>query len=338
MNQTRVRDVTDALNIITGGRIPNQLSDLFSGRSPFVVIKSSSIPGKSVMEIPGLVFGDSNQAINKLAVIMTLTESNIELASALGVDAIVAHHPVADAANSGGVTLKNYLNLYKISLFEVHEAFHGLHPGISYLHGHRVFRTEIAYGGIPGNIMFVGKTLEGINTLGDILNRIQNFMGFSQEQNILQLERNIRSCDEIKETVTCLEGEILVGRKENKVNTILHIFPHTGFNVKHLEQILKENPEIDTVLASISRVKKDNPLIKKCRSLGINFIVGNSHALEIFENGLPLAIALKKLLPKVEVIIFRERVTATPLKDFGSAQIQEYAEMIAEKYLINKTE
>ena len=337
MNQTRVRDVKDALNIITGGRIPNQLSDLFSGRNPFVVIKSSSIPGKSVMEIPGLVFGDSNQIINKLAVIMTLTESNIELAGALGVDAIVAHHPVADAANSGGVTLKNYLSLYKISLFEVHEAFHGLHPGISYLHGHRVSRTEIAYGGIPGNIIFVGKTLDGINTLGDILNRIQNFMGFSQEQNILQLERNIRGCDEINETVTCLEGEILVGRKENKVNTILHIFPHTGFDVKNLEQILKENPEIDTGLASISRVKKDNPLIKKCRSLGLNFIVGNSHALEIFENGLPLAIALKKLLPKVEVIIFRERVTATPLKDFGSAQIQEYAEMIAEKYLINKT-
>jgi len=337
MNQTTASNVVNALNAITGGRIPNQLSDLFSGRNPFVVIKSSSIPGKSVMEIPGLVFGDSNQIINKLAVTMTLTESNIELAGALGVDAIVAHHPVADAANSGGVTLKNYLSLYKISLFEVHEALHGIHPGISYLHGHRVFRTEIAYGGIPGNIIFVGKTLDGINTLGDILNRIQNFMGFSQEQNILQLERNIRSCDEIKETVTCLEGEILVGRKENKVNTILHIFPHTGFNVKHLERILKENPEIDTVLASISRVKKDNPLIKKCRSLGLNFIVGNSHALEIFENGLPLAIALEKLLPKVEVIIFRERVTATPLKDFGSAQIQEYAEMIAEKYLINKT-
>jgi len=337
MNQIRVNDIINVLNIITGGRIPNQLYDLFNGRNPFVMIKSSSIPGKSVMEIPGLVFGDPNQIIKKLAVIMTLTESNIELAGALGVDAIVAHHPIADAANSGGVTLKNYLNLYKISIFEVHEAFHGLHPGIPYLHGHRVFRTEIAYGGIPGNIMFVGKTLEGINTLGDILNRIQNFMEFSQEQNILKLERNIRGCDGINETVVSLEGKILVGSRENKVNTILHIFPHTGFTVEHLEQALKEHAEIDTVLASISRVKEDNPLVEKCRSLGLNFIVGNSHALEIFENGLPLAIALKKLLPEVEIMIFRERVTAIPLKDFGSVQIQKYAEMIAEKYLVNKT-
>jgi hypothetical protein len=335
MNRTKVRDIIDALNIITGGRIPKQY-DIFSGENPFVMIKSSSIPGKSIMEIPGLVFGDVNQIIKKLAVTMTLTESDIELANALGVDAIVAHHPIADAANSGGVTLKNYLSLYKISVFEVHEAFHGLHPGISYLHGHKVFRTEIAYGGIPGNIIFVGKTLEGIYTLGDMLDWTLNFMDFQQEREFLKLERDIRGCDEINETVASLEGEILVGNRESPVNIILHIFPHTGFNVHHLEQVKKEHPDIDTVLASISRVKEDNPIVEKCRSLGLNFIVGNSHALEIFENGLPLAIALNKIIPEIEIVIFRQRVTATPINNFGSSQINEYAEMMANKYLVTK--
>ncbi len=321
MIQTTVSDVVSALNAITGGRVPTRLSDLFSGKNPFVVVKSSSIPGKSITEIPGLVFGDPKQSIKKLAVIMTLTESNIELAGALGVDAIVAHHPVADAASSGGVTLKSYLSLYKIAVFELHEAFHGLHPGLSYLHGHVVFRTEIAYAGMSGNIMFVGRTIKGVNTLGDMLDRIHGFMGFSEEQEILKLERNVRGCDRINETMVSLEGKILVGSRESKANTVLHIFPHTGFTLENLEQALREHPEIDTVLATISRVKEGNPLVEKCRSLGLNFIVGNSHALEIFENGLPLAAALQKLLPEVEVMVFRERVTAVPLKDFGSLRI-----------------
>lgn len=337
MTQITASDVVSALNNITGGRLPKQLSDLFDGKNPFVEIKSSSIPGKSVMEIPGLVYGDPKQSIKKLAVTMTLTESSIELAGALGVDAIIAHHPIADAANSGGVPLKNYLNLYKISVFELHEAFHGLHPGISYLHGHAAFRTEIAYGGKPGNIMFVGKTIEGINTLGDILERIHAFMGVSREQEILKLEREARGCDAINETMVSLQGKILVGSRESRVNTVLHIFPHTGFTLENLEQALREHPGIDTVLLTISRVNEENPLVEKCSSLGLNLIIGNSHATEIFENGLPLAVALQKLLPDVEVMIFRERVTAVPLKKFGSEKIREYGEMIADKYLLNKT-
>ena len=63
---------------------------------------------------------------------MTLTESCIELAGATGVNVIITHHPIADAANSGGVTLENYLGLYNISAIELHEAFHGLHPGLSF--------------------------------------------------------------------------------------------------------------------------------------------------------------------------------------------------------------
>ncbi len=71
---------------------------------------------------------------------MTMTEGSIELAGATGVDAIVAHHPIAEAANSGGVILKNYLDLYNVAAFELHEAFHGLHPGIP-------FCTAIRYTG-----------------------------------------------------------------------------------------------------------------------------------------------------------------------------------------------
>ncbi|WP_186304272.1 Nif3-like dinuclear metal center hexameric protein, partial [Staphylococcus epidermidis] len=106
---------------------------------PFVIKKSSNLPGKEIIETPGLVYGDRNREVKKIAVTMTMTEGSIELAGATGVDAIVAHHPIAEAANSGGVTLKNYLDLYNISAFELHEAFHGLHPGIPFLHGHEVY-------------------------------------------------------------------------------------------------------------------------------------------------------------------------------------------------------
>src|SRR5690606_10354806 len=116
------------------------------------------------------------------------------------VDAIVAHHPIAEAANSGGVTLKNYLDLYNISAFELHEAFHGLHPGISFLHGHEVYRTDISYGGLEGNVLFVGKVLPGVNTLGDILNRLHSFMGLEEENNLLFLEKEIRKNSAMTET------------------------------------------------------------------------------------------------------------------------------------------
>lgn len=331
---TVVEDVANALHVITGGRVPRTLADLFSGRNPFVVMKSSHIPGKEVIEIPGLVFGNPRQPVRKLAVLMTLTENALELAGTAGVDAIVAHHPIADAANFGGVTMKNYLELYNIAVFELHEAFHGLHPGLPYLHGHRAFRVEIAYGGIPGNIMYVGKALAEVSTVGDILFRLNDLMGMKEELEMLKTEQGIRNCPVIQETNVAAGGKILCGSPENKVNIIIHIFPHTGFTPVHLEQAVREHPEADTLLASISRVPDEHPLIAKARELGLNFLVGNSHAMEIFENGLPLALALQKLLPGVEVFIFRERYTATPLKDFGSKSIQAYAEMIVNEYLL----
>ena len=102
-------------------------------------------------------------------------------------------------------------------------------------------------------------------------------------------------------------------------------------------KVKEEHPEIDTVLATISRVKKDSDLVKKAEEMGLNFICGNSHALEIFENGLPLAYALRHYLPEdIEIVLFRERICSIPLKDFGSPNIKEYAKYITENYLINK--
>ncbi len=89
--------------------------DLASGKNPFVVTKSSNIPGKAGAETPGLVCGNMDQEIKKIAVLMTLTESGIELAGATGVGALVAHHPIVDATNTGGVLLKTYLGLYNIA-------------------------------------------------------------------------------------------------------------------------------------------------------------------------------------------------------------------------------
>lgn len=335
---TRARDVVTALDKITGGRLPVSLADLFSGQNPFVLIKSSSIPGKAVMEIPGLVYGNPDMEIKKMAVAMTLTESHFELANSMNINAIVAHHPVADAANSGGVTLKNYCDLYNIAIFELHEAFHGLHPGIPYLHGHIPFRVDIAYGGVPGNIFFAGKALDEVSTLGDIIDRIDRFMGTGEEHRLLSAERRCRECAEISETVVATGAEILAGLRDSRVKTVLHFFPHTGFTPDHLDQAVREHPGADTVVASISRVREGHPLVEKARQLGLNFIQGNCHAVEIYENGMPLAVALKELLPGVETYIFRERVTATPVENFGSGMIRDYAGTMARKYLLKKSD
>jgi hypothetical protein len=335
-NQFTVKDVLMALDHITGGRCVTSPEDIISGKNKFVVIKSSNIPGKACMELPGLVCGNFAAPVKKIAVAMTLTECNIELAGATGVDAIVAHHPIMEAANSGGVTIREYLNLYGLSVFELHEAFHGLHPGIPFIHGHEAFRVDIAYGGIPGNIIFVGKTLGEISTLGDILDRLNNFMGMDEEQKMLTAERHCRGCDDIQETNIATGGQILLGEKTAKVHTVIHIFPHTGFSAQHLVKIKNEYPEADTIIASISRVRPDSDLVLKAKELQMNFVVGNSHAMEILENGLPLAKALQTLLPGVEVVLFRERITSTPLSKVGSPAIQDYAEDIAARFLVPK--
>jgi hypothetical protein len=334
---SNVRDVLHALDEMTGGRVVRSLSDLTMGNHPFVIMKSSNLPGKEVIETPGLVYGNFDQEVKKVAVTMTMTEGSIELAKATGVDAIIAHHPIAEAANSGGVPLKNYLDLYNIAAFELHEAFHGLHPGISFLHGHRAYRSEISYGGLHGNVLFVGKTVEEVKTLGDMLTRLDEFMGSNQEEDLLMTEREIRNTPSVTETSLETRGRIVLGDESSVVNNVLHIFPHTGFSPENLRQAVKEHPEVDTVLASISRVYDDHPLIEAACELGLNLIIGNCHVLEILENGLPLGYALDMLLPDVEVVIFRERITSTALSEVGTSKMKQYGQSMATEYLVKKT-
>lgn len=329
-----VADVVEALDSITGGRVVKSIDQFTTANNPFVVIKSSNIPGKEIMEIPGLVFGDPKKEVKKIAVMMTLTESAIELAGATGVDVIVAHHPVADAANSGGVTLKSYLSLYDIAVIELHEAFHGLHSGIPYLHGHKPSTVDISFGGISGNVVFIGKPLAEIKTIGDIIDRLHHFLGLDEELRMLLEEQQIRKCKKIMETNVITGGKIILGDRDSQVNGVLHIFPHTGFTSEHMEKVIRENPSIDTVIASISRVYDGNPLIDKAQELGLNFLVGNSHAVEIYENGLPLGYAIESYLPDVEVVVFRERMTSTPINEVGADTIRDYAKHISKTFLV----
>jgi hypothetical protein len=331
-----VKDILKALDVITGGRLPKTADELIPGRHPFVVEKSSNLPGKSIVETPGLVCGDLDKVIKTVGIGMTLTESMIELAGATGVDAIITHHPVADAASSGGVPLKGYLDLYNLTLFELHEAFHGLHPGIAFLHGHKVLKVDIKFGGIPGNIVFFGKVLSDIHTAGDIIKRLNDFMGLVVEERMLEEEKKIRCCDQVHETTVAVVPKILNGSADSPVENILHIFPHTGFSTKHLDMALEEKPNIDTIISSISRVLPDSPLLSKAKEKNLTFILGNSHAMEIFENGLPLAYALKRLLAQIEIIIFKERMTFTPLDKFGVDSIRGYAQKMANHLLKEK--
>ena len=328
-----VADVLGALDKICAGRLIKKAEDAFGCGNPFVVVKTSHLPGKAVAETPGLVVGRPEKAVRKLAVSMTLTESQIELAGATGMDAIVCHHPVADAASSGGVPLRGYADLYNLAVFEAHEAFHGRHPGIAFIHGHKPFRVDIAYGGLPGNIMFVGRALDDVQTVQDILERLGRFCDLEREAAFLELERRERECPEIDETCIAVSPRILCGRRDARVNVVVHFFPHTGFSPDHLRRVKAEHPDIDTAIVSISRVKGDHSLVQTAKELGLNMIAGNSHALEILENGLPLAFALQELLPGVDVSLFRERVTRVPIARVSSETVRRYARDMAEHLL-----
>lgn len=332
----KVKDVLKALDDLSNGRCVTGRDSWANGINRFVVTKSSDIPGKAITETPGLVWGDPEMEVKKIAVMMTLSESAIELAAATGVNVIVTHHPIADAANSGGVLLKFYLGVYGIAVFELHEAFHGLHPGIPFLHGHKPFFANVAYGGIPGNITYVGDVLPEIKTVGDMVDRLNRFMNIEVDEKMLQSEREIRGCKTIQETSMAAQCKIILGDRDKPMKKVIHMFPHTGFNVGHLEKLVSDNPGVDTLLATISRVYPGHELIAKAKELGLNFICGNSHAMEIFENGLPLAFAIRQHMPNAELVIFRERVTSTPLDEFGATVIRDYAKDIAANHLKRK--
>jgi hypothetical protein len=336
-NHTDVMDVLGALNHISKGRMVMDWNEITSGSNPYVVMKTSNIPGKNVMEIPGIIFGDKHKRVARIGVGMTLTESMIELASGMNLDLIIVHHPVADAANSGGVPFADYLPLYGLALIEMHEAFHGLHPGLTLLHGHRKLKTDIAFGGVPGNILHKGIALEEVETVGDILTRIELSIGRDIDLNILEAERMIRGEPKLQEATIANPTKLYSGTLSSPVKHILHFFPHTGFSLDHLNIALQLYPETDTIIVSISRVREDHEFVKLARERGLNFIVGNPHSVEITENGLPLAYALEMLLPEVEIFLLRERVTAVALVDIGHHKMVEYGREMAETHLVSKS-
>ena len=331
MKKTCVKDVLTALDVITGGRLVKSPA-CFAGKNPFVVTKTSGIPGKAVTETPGLVWGDPDMELSRIAVMMTLTESAIELAGATGVNCLIAHHPIAEAANMGGVLAKDYLNLYGLAVIELHEAFHGLHPGIAWLHGSEAKKVYIKYGGVPGKIVWFGEAMSEVPTLGHFLSRLSGLMDTELEAKILASETNLRGCHDLEETSVAAKAKIYLGKTSDKLGRTITVFPHTGFGPDDLVTALEEYPA-DTVVCCISRPMPGSPLVEKARELGLNLVAGNSHAMEILENGVPLARAVARQLPGVDVRVFRERMVSYPLSCCGNEDLCAYGTRMAEQYL-----
>ncbi len=330
----RVKDILAALDSITGGRCVKLASDYASGNNPFVLTRTSNIPGKAVTELPGLVWGDPEMGVKKAAIMMTMTESAIELAAATGVDALIAHHPVADAANSGGTLIRTYMGLYHMAVFELHEAFHGLHGGGAFLHGHTPIFRDIDFGGIRGNVVYVGDIFPEIHTARDWMERLETLMDTEADMRMLEKEQEIRGVQGLQETSVAARCALLAGEPETPIKRAIHMFPHAGFQPEHIDMLLDMFPDIDTLIAVSSRVDAEHPIAQKARSKGLAFLCGNSHALEVFENGLPLAKALKQRLPGLEIVIFRERMVSVPESEFGSGAIQKYARDMADQFLL----
>lgn len=324
---TRVVDVVDLLDVMTGGRISAQPGP----DNPWYVTKSSGLPGKAVTETPGLVLGDTDAVVHRLAVAMTLTEHDIELARAIGVELIVAHHPVADAASSGGVALIDYLPRYGLSVIECHEAFHGLHPGIAFLHGHAPFHHEGSFGGVHGRIVMAGRPLPGVRTLGDVVERLRRLLSRGVDEAVLREERVVRGGPTITDSVTAPGLRILIGRDDTELGeVVIHAFPHTGFGADDLERVIEIHPQASTLILSISSAEPHDELVQAAARRGLGVLVGSSHATEILENGLPLANALDELLPDVEVLLFRNRVIALPLDVAATGDLADYGRQMSD--------
>jgi hypothetical protein len=319
--------VVEALDAVTGGRV----SAAPGSDNPWTVTKSSGLAGKSVTEAPGLVLGDAGAVVKRLAVAMSLTEHDIELARAIDVDLIVAHHPIADAASSGGVALVDYLPRYGLSVIECHEAFHGRHPGIGFLHGHTPFHHDGSFGGVHGKVVMAGRPLPGVRTLGDVLSRIRRLLDRDLDEAVLREERIVRGGPAIADSVTAPGLRILRGDESSDLGeVVLHAFPHTGFDARDLEVLVDRHPEAGTLILSISSAGAEDELVRAAADRGLNVLVGSSHATEILENGIPLANALDELLPDVEVLLFRSRVVALPLEVAARGALADYGRQMSD--------
>ena len=330
------KDLLLALDRICAGRVVLGPQDLIHSHNPRIVTKTSHIGGKSVTELPGLVFGDLRTELNSVGLAMTMTENVIELAGAISLDALIIHHPVADGASSGGVLIQDYLNLYDLALFELHEAFHGTHPGAAYLHGFDATLIHAGYHNHPGVNVYVGKALPQIRTVADLLTRQQDLLSVREEGLLLEAERDIRTEPHLQEMLVSTAPELLTGDLEARVGMIAQFAPHSGFNADLLQHLLDENPKIDTLIAAKGKLRQSDPLVSAGAELGLNVLNGNCHGYEVYENWMPLAAALQIFLPGLEVHIIRERVVASPFEETGSPALREYAKLMAERHLVTK--
>lgn len=330
------KDLLVALDAICQGRVVLGPGDLQNAFNPDVVSRTSHIPGKAVTELPGLIVGAVDRELGSIGLAMSMTENVIELAGAMGLDALVVHHPVADAASSGGVLIRDYLGLYDLSLFELHEAFHGTHPGAAYLHGFEATTIHTGYRGNPGVNVYVGDTLAGVDRVRDLLARQREFLSSEVEDRMLAAERKIRDDPKLEETLVSTAPELLAGDPESPVTRVAQFAPHSGFNARLLELLLEEDPQIDTLIAAKGRLRPANPIVQKGRELGLSVLNGNSHGLEIYENWMPLTAALRRMLPGLETYVIRERVVASRFEDTGSEALREYANLMAARHLTTK--
>lgn len=327
---TRVGHVVAGLDEMTGGR----LSAAPGPDNPWHVTKSSGLPGKSVLETPGLVLGSEDDPVRRIAVAMSITEHDIELGRAMGIDLIVAHHPIADAASSGGVAMVDYLLPYRLAVIECHEAFHGLHPGIAYLHGHNPVFHDGAFGGVHGKVVMAGQPLPGVVTVGDAMRRLRTMLGREADQRVLAQERIVRGVGDLCDSVNSPGLRILHGSPETPLGElVLHAFPHTGFDSDDLEELLTRFPSAGTLVLSISSADAQEPYVRLAAERGLAVMVGSSHATEILENGLPLATALGRMFPDVEVFLFRSRVVALPVDQAAEGALAEYGTLMADHLL-----
>ncbi len=321
-----VEDIVAATNRLVRGRLLESLDH----HNDWRVVKDSGISGKAVTELPGLVAGDPAAPARRVGVTMTLTEHTIELARAIQIDAVVVHHPVADAASSGGVELVHYLSLYGISVIECHEALHGLHPGIAWLHGHTADTTDARYDGVDGMVVTIGRPHDDIVVAGDVLRRVEHLTGRPTEVAVGEAEASVRRVSSVADSCTAPRPRMIVGTEDDKLGDLVaHVYPHTGFGAAQLRSLRESLPSISSVIVSISTVDDDDDLARECAAAGLPLISGSLHSYEIIENGVPLAFALQHILPEVEVLLLRERVTALPLDGLGD-DVSAYGHQMAQ--------
>jgi hypothetical protein len=182
-----------------------------------------------------------------------------------------------------------------------------------------------------------GRPLDEVNTLGDLVARLRTWLSRDLDDRVLQAETSARGASRLTDSATAPGLQILAGDATTPIGPlVLHAFPHTGFGPEDLDAALMAHPGVTTLVLSISGADADGDLVRRARALGLGVVVGSSHASEILENGLPLAVALDRMLPDVEVTLFRDRVVSLPLSVAAPGRLGEYADRMAD-HLLRRT-